>query len=250
METVASVKKQLSDTYKYRIEMHAHTKGVSHCGRKTPTEQVEIYHSLGFDAIVISNHFLNYVDQNGNDYLKGDGKGEKITHFLSGFEEAKKRGDELGITVLLAAELRFDDSPNDYLLYGVDREVLEKCYDYIPLGLKKMRDECPLEKSVLIWAHPKRDGMAECPVELLDGIEIFNMHPAHNSRIGIATRKAYAEGAKIKTCGSDCHNDIEGVEGVSALRTKILPRDSFELAEILRSGEYLFEIGGGTLVLP
>ena len=250
METAISVKKYLSDTYKYRIEMHAHTKGVSHCGHKTPAEQVEIYHSLGYDAIVISNHFLRCANDCGQEYLDGDGKKEKIDFYMSAYDEAKKRGDELGIKVLLAAELRFDDCPNDYLLYGVDRDILEKCYDHMTLGLSKLREAQILDKSVIVWAHPKRDGMAECPAELVDGIEIFNMHPSHNGRIGLATRKAYNEGVKIKTCGSDCHNDVEGVEGISALRTKILPKDSFELVEILKSGDYLFEIGGGTIVLP
>lgn len=250
MENIASVKDFLSQTYKYRIELHAHTLGVSHCGHKTPQEQVEIYHSLGFDAIVISNHFLRCADAQGKEYLAGDSKKERIDFYMSGYEDAKKRGDELGIKVILAAELRFDDCANDYLLYGVNREILEKCYDYMTLGLETMRKELILDESLLVWAHPKRNGMEECPLNLLDGIEIFNMHPGHNGRIGISTRLANENGVQVKTCGSDCHNDVEGVEGVSALRTKTLPSDSFELVKILKSGDYIFEIGGETFVLP
>ena len=54
----------------------------------------------------------------------------------------------------------------------------------------------------------------------------------------------------IKTAGSDFHHKGKGHEGVSALRTKTLPKDSFELAKILKSGDYLFEIGGDSIVLP
>ena len=91
--------------------------------------------------------------------------------------------------------------------------------------------------------------MTMCNPELLDGAETFNLHPGHNSRIGIAVRYAAENGLKITTAGSDFHHPDRGHEAVSALRTKDLPKDSFHLAKILKSGDYIFEVGENNIVL-
>jgi len=250
MENASALKKLLEKEYKYRIELHAHTSPVSHCGHKSPEEQVELYKKAGFDGIVIINHFLRYPSENGEEYLKGCDKKERLDFYCEGYERAKNHGDKLGVAVYFGAELRFDDSPNDYLLFGVDRKILEKVYDLLPYGIKYFRKELDLPDSVLIWAHPGRNGMVPCDTHLVDGIETFNMHPGHNGRIGIAARLANEAQVNIKTCGSDCHNDVDGVVGASALRTKTLPQDSFELAKLLKENDYIFEIGGTSIVLP
>ena len=80
----------------------------------------------------------------------------------------------------------------------------------------------------------------------VDGIESFNMHPNHNSVIGFAA--AYArDNDLIVTAGTDFHH--EGHHGLCAVRTKTLPKDSFEYADILRSKDYVFDISG-SIVLP
>ena len=85
---------------------------------------------------------------------------------------------------------------------------------------------------------------------LLDGAETFNMHPGHNAAIGLSVKYAKENGLTITTAGSDFHHLNVKHEGVSALRTRTLPKDSFELAELLKQGDYLFEIGGEAIVLP
>ena len=50
------------------------------------------------------------------------------------------------------------------------------------------------------------------------------------------------------TAGSDFHHD--GGEGMAALRTKVMPRDSYELADILRNGDYALEIAENSVILP
>ena len=52
----------------------------------------------------------------------------------------------------------------------------------------------------------------------------------------------------IKTIGTDFHHP--GHQGLCALRVKEMPQTSFDIAAILRSGDYVFEIGGDTIVLP
>jgi len=152
--------------------------------------------------------------------------------------------------VILGAEIRFEENHNDYLIYGVDEAVLSACYDYLGKGVEAFRREVYLPNSVFLQAHPFRDGMVRAKAKLLDGVETFNMHPGHNSRIGLAARFAEENGIKIRIAGSDFHHPNLGHEAVSAMRSEILPRDSFELAELLKIGNYIFEIGEGAVVLP
>ncbi len=237
------IKQQFEKEYKYRIELHTHTNPGSSCSEIPPEELIETYTQKGYDAVVITNHFVSYM-------FEGLTKEDALDKYLSDFEKAKSVAENSNIRVLLGAEIRFDENCNDYLIFGVDREVLSKGYDYFGKGLRAFRTEVSLDKSVFVQAHPHRDGMEETDPSLLDGYEIFNMHPGHNSRVAISTRHAKNAGAKIVTVGSDYHHRGRGHEGISALRTKVLPNDSFALAEILKSGDYVFEIGERAIILP
>ena len=237
------IKNDLINEYKFRIEMHAHTKPVSPCSEISPEEMVETYSELGFDAVVIANHFIYYLTE-------GFTKDEAIDRFLKDYEDTCKAAEKRGLKIILAAEVRFDENFNDYLIYGVDRKILETVYDYFPKGLKAFREEVNLEKSVFLQAHPFRDRMTLMDAHLLDGVETFNVHPGHNSRIGQAAKYAKENDLKIKIAGTDYHHPNHNHEGLSAVRTKVLPKDTFELAEILKSGDYVLEIGADSIVLP
>lgn len=237
------LKEQLQNEYKYRIELHAHTRPASSCSEISPEQMVEIYSGKGYDAIVITNHF--YL---GN--MNGDTKEECLDNYISDYEKTVDAAKAYNLKVFLGAELRFPPNCNDYMLYGADRNVLSLCYDYLDKEVGVFRKEVSLPNSVFVQAHPFRDGMELCAPSLLDGIESFNMHPGHNARIGIAARYAKENNFAVQTIGSDFHHLNRGHEAVSALRTKIMPETSFDIARILRSGDYLFEIGESALLLP
>lgn len=249
--TAAELKKQLETEYKFRIEMHAHTFPHSMCGELSPQEVAELYAEKGYDGIVITNHFMGYCPGVERDYMPGDTKEEKLKYYLSGYEAAKAAGEKCGINVYLGLEIRFArENNNDYLIYGADSNIVSLCYDCLEGTLEDFRKNVRLDKSVFIQAHPFRDGMEYAAPELLDGVETFNMHPGQNSRVGFAARFAKENNIKIRTAGSDFHHRGRNHEAVAALRTRTLPKDSFELAEILKSGDYLFEIGETSIVLP
>lgn len=238
------IKAFLEKTYPYRIELHAHTTPVSGCSQIKPSEMIEYYKAHGFHAVTISNHFINYQFDSMT-------KDEALDYYMNDYLQCLEIGRENGIAVYLAAEIRFNKvDHNDYLLYGCDRDVLGMCYDYLDSDLESFRREVKLDNSVFLQAHPFRNDINEVDPALLDGIETFNLHPGHNSRIGFAVRYAKKNGLDIMTVGSDFHHHGLGHEAVGGLRTKVLPRDSFELAAILKSRDYAFEVGENSIVLP
>lgn len=249
--TANEFKEQLNREYPYRIELHAHTKPQSRCSEIEPEELAETYKNLGYDGVCVTNHFMGYNRHIDSEYMDGETKEERLEYYLSGYKDTKKAGEKIGLKVYLGLEIRFSkENENDYLIYGVDDEITDVCYDNFREDLATFRKNVPLPKSVFIQAHPMRNGMEQVNPELLDGMETFNMHPGHNASIGKVVKYAKENNLKITTAGGDYHHKNRGHEGVSAIRTKVLPADSFELAEVLKSGDYLFEVGGNALVLP
>ncbi len=237
------LKKTLKKQYPYKTELHAHTTPASPCSQITPEEMVETYRKNCYDAVVITNHFAL-------DLFKGAPKKEAIDKYLSDYEITYEEGKRNGIKVYLGAEVRFAENSNDYLIYGADRAVLETVYDYLDKGLEAFRKEVKLSKSVFIQAHPSRDRMTKVSPLLLDGMEVFNMHPGHASRNAITGKIVRDNPHLISTAGSDFHHPGLGHEAISALRTSELPEDSFGIASILKSRDYLLEIAGNSIILP
>lgn len=236
------LKESLLREYKYQTELHAHTSPGSSCSQVPPEDMAVIYKELGYDAVTIANHFV-YGYQ-------GQDKEGVIERFFNDFEKAEKKGKEIGIKVLLAAEIRFEENENDYLIYGVTRKMMEEIYDLLPLGVENFRKVYSMPDSVFLQAHPFREDMVQVDPSLLDGIEVFNLHPNHNSKVGMAAVYAKNCNFSIITAGSDFHHPNRSHEGVSAIRTKVLPEDSFDLARILHSGDYLLEAGRNNIIIP
>lgn len=238
------IKTILLQTYKYKLELHAHSHPASECSEISPEKVVETFKNSGYDGIAITNHFYA---ESFERYFKAENKRDGLNKYLSDYYRASEHGDKVGLKVYLAAELRWSDiNSNDYLIYGIDEYILSDIYDYMHATPEEFARDCKNEKSFFVQAHPFRNGITRTDASLLDGIEAFNMHPNHNSRIALATKFA-DENNKIKTIGSDYHH--EGHHGLCATRTKILPSDSFELAAELRKNDFIAETGN-SIFLP
>ena len=230
------MKNTLAKTYPYRLELHAHTKPASPCGKATPEELVQLYLAAGFDGVVITNHFSRAAH--------GDLSREEFVNIqLSDYERACKAAAGTKLKVYLGVEARFDENGNDYLLYGVDEEILGKIYDYLDKGLAAFRAEVKLPGSVLIQAHPFRDGCVPADGKLLDGVEVFNMHPSHNPRSALAALYAKENDISLTVSGTDFHHVKPGYIATAALRCREMPKDTFGVAQLLKSGDFIFEIG-------
>lgn len=227
------------EQYKYKTELHLHTSPASTCSEIPPRDAVRIYKNLGYDSIVVSNHF----DPN-MPFL--DNKQACIDRYLADYDEAVEEGLRCGLTVIFGCELRFFENQNDYLLFGIEPDILDMAFDYMPLGLEAFSKAFRNEKRLLIQAHPFRNHIIQMDPALLDGMETFNMHPNHNSRVAFAARYAREHGL-IPTVGSDFHHP--GQEGVCSLLTKEKLLTSHDIVTLLKSRDYLFEICG-SIILP
>ena len=225
--------------YKYRTELHAHTNPASACSNFTPEEVIKRYADIGFDSIVISNHFYP-----GSPFR--DDKKKCIEEYLRDYQQAIEEGNKAGINVIFGCELRFEENFNDYLIFGIDPEFLDFAYDSMPDGIAEFSSRFRSESTLIIQAHPFRDGAVPMPAEYLDGVEAFNLHPGHNSRVAVAAKYA-KENDLIVTGGTDFHH--EGHQGMTALLTKELMKTSHDVARVLKSRDYLIEIGGA-IVMP
>ena len=240
------IKNSIKEIYKYRTELHAHTSPISSCADFSPEDVVEKYVEAGYDALTITNHF-SYPYRVGR-FEKEPTASEFVNWYMSDFYKAYEVGEKMGIKIILGAEIRFAENENDYLIYGINEDILKEVYEILPYGVADFKASETLKDVLIVQAHRFRNGMEYIDPSYVDGIETFNMHSGHNSRVAMTVKFAKENNFKIVTAGSDFHH--EGGEGMAALRTKELPQNSCELEAVLRSCDYVFEIGENSIVLP
>lgn len=217
----------------YKIETHFHTTYVSHCGWLGAPALVKTYAAAGYDAIVVTDHY----NRDTFPYIGVDlsAPGDKTPAFLEGVRRMRYDAEKYGILIYEGAELRFDESPNDFLLFGFPHELLADPEAVMRMGVAQFSQKCREAGAVLIQAHPFRNKCTIAPAHLIDGVEIVNPNPRHDSRDALA-RAFGEEHGLIMTGGSDCHRP--GDECASGILSETLPKDSFAFAELLRSKRF------------
>ena len=160
----------------YLLETHVHTAGVSVCATSTPEMVVEAYRKAGYHGIISTNHINDGTFQ----AMEEKTWAEKVTHFMSGYralvQAARGRMD-----VLLGCEMNLHGEGNDYLVFGVSEEWLLKLGDPRDLKLEELSRRVREDGLMIFQAHPFRYGMTIKRETLLDGVEVFNGNPSHDS---------------------------------------------------------------------
>ena len=226
--------------YKYKYDLHVHTSPVSPCGDFSPEEVVDKYIELGYHGIVLTNHFQPHVVdkfETGEDF---------IAHFLSDFYRGKEYGDKKGFDVILGIEIRFPENNNDYLIYGIHESDIYKAIQYIHTDYETFYKNFKTEKNLIIQAHPFRKGCSLQDTDILDGIEVFNLHPGHNSGIGFTAKAAFDNPHLLKTGGTDFHHEAH--EGMCGTLFKERITDSYMLSNALKSKDYILDIWGNKVI--
>lgn len=212
----------------YKYETHAHTSETSPCGKVSACELVHQHKEAGYRGVVITDHYYNdFFEKLGNVCWE-----EKVDEYLKGYRAAVKEGEKSGLRVLLGMELRFSSSPNDYLVYGLDEGFLFKNERLYEMTHKDF-SELAAQKGLLIYqAHPFRNGAVMNKGLFLDGIEVYNGNPRHESNNILAYLFAKERGLKMIS-GSDFHQPQDIARGGIELEEDVA--DSGELARYLKS---------------
>lgn len=217
-----------------KFEMHVHTAECDICAQIGGAEIVRKYHEAGYKGMVVTDHYFSHFFEWFASELSSNNHRKNIERWLRGYYAARNEGEKLGFTVLPGAEVRFDGTINDYLIYGVD----EKFFYEAPIlnrlkGITELIKILP-EQACVVQAHPFRNQMTVCDPQLLFGLETYNggTEPFRNQMA-----KLYAEHyRKRMTSGSDFHNlDSLGCGGIITNQQILTPQD---LVYVLKSGNY------------
>ncbi|MBQ1772547.1 MAG: PHP domain-containing protein [Clostridia bacterium] len=226
----------------YKYELHLHTKETSRCGHVRAADQVKTYYRLGYQGLCVTDHLHNtYLST-----LDSPDNWEKcMDMYLTGYRNAKKAGEALGMDIILGCELRFPENESDYLLYGIDEQWL---YDHpfiCRMDHQSFFDAYGKE-ILIIHAHPYRKNDTVY-YECVHGLEVVNCNPRHDSRNELALKLAKEHPYLYRTVGSDAHQI--GDEGRGAILCKNRITDSYEMKDVITSGNFELWCPGNEQIL-
>lgn len=214
----------------YKTETHLHTAETSGCADVRAGEMVRLYYEAGYKTIFVTDHFspqfLNHL---------GDAPWEdKIAIFMAGFYKAVRYARPYDMNVLLAAEITFSDSPNDYLVYGITREFLNEHPDLCEMGIEKFYKIAQQHNMFVVQAHPNRDNICFPTPQYVDALEVYNSNPRHQD-LSDKTEQCADENNLYKTYGSDAHK-LEDIGGSGVLSNKEI-KSVEDYINLIKSGE-------------
>lgn len=224
----------------YKTELHCHSSEVSCCARADAATLARRYKEAGYRTVVLTNHFSSFT----YGHLKCSDWQEWITRFVDGYQRLREAAPP-DLTVLFGAELRLNNNPNDFLMFGVTEEFLRAHPDIFDMWIEDLHP-LALENGIFIsQAHPFRNHCRITPPDWIDAIEIFNGsaggHYATDSRNDVAAYWAKRHNMAV-TSGTDYHFPNDTVNGGICTEEPILTLD--DLTRVLRSGDYRLIIDG------
>lgn len=217
----------------YLFEMHSHTKEVSGCAVAYAKDMIESYKDSEYAGFVLTNHLNAHTFERVG--LQDAAWDKKIDHFMKGFHAVKDAAGDRFI-VLFGMEISFYDTPNDYLVYGVTEEFLRSHGDLMAMTPKQFSKLAHENGLLFIQAHPFRRGMEVENWQILDGYEIFNGNPRHQSNNEIAELWAKRHNKTIIVSGSDFHEVGDACGGGIYFKKPVKTND--DLLRELKSGNY------------
>lgn len=218
----------------FKTELHTHSKSVSNCSTMPENDLVRRYIAAGYTTVFLTNHLSRFTYKNDRIDISGWSWDKKIDYYMNGFHlfEAAAVGR---INTLMGVELRSNLDDNDYLIYGVDEQFLRSMPEILDTKVLDVANAVRDYGGIFIQAHPFRNAMRVTKPDILDGVEVYNGHPAHDSRNDIANMWAEKYNL-IKTSGTDFHH-ARHVAGAGILTDEPITTTA-QLVSTLRSGKY------------
>lgn len=212
--------------------MHCHSGNVSSCAHATAEEIIEKYVDAGYTTLISTEHINPWTFP--REIEGGSWKG-KLDYFMNGYEKLLEAANGR-INVLLGAEIRFmRENNSDYLVYGLTEDFLRDLGDPRYMNIHTLSQVLRENGMMIFQAHPFRPTMMVTDPKLLDGIEIANLSPWHESYNDIA--EAWARrNSLIGISGTDFHNSDHTPLGGILTESEI--KTSAELLSVLRGGTF------------
>ncbi len=189
----------------YLYETHLHTCQASACGKSRGRDYVRKYLDMGYAGIFVTDHFFQ-----GNCAVPRNMPWrERVEMYMSGYYDAKREGDRLGLPVFFGVEQNFGG--DEYLLYGIDEKFLLDNPEIETWSRPALSASVRRYGGCVIQAHPFRERLYLSRITLspayVDGIEVVNMG---NGFAEDARAFAYAKRLNLPmTAGSDNHDAVK-----------------------------------------
>lgn len=195
--------------YKFKYETHMHTNQSSACGENTGAEMAKAYKKAGYSGIIITDHHFG-----GNTRPDRDLPWEQwVDEFCSGYEEAKRTGDQIGLDVFFGWEGGFHAT--EFLIYGLDKQWMKQHPELRSITIEEQYRLVHQAGGMVIHAHPFRERGYIKQIRLLpkfvDGVEAINAVHSNSLRENDSrfndSAFEYAALHKLSvTAGSDAHS--------------------------------------------
>lgn len=225
----------------YKYETHLHTKEASACAGATGSEMVLAYKEAGYAGIIITDHFFY-----GNTCIdRSLPWNEWVEAFVKGYENAKKKGDEVGLQVFFGWESCYQGT--EFLVYGLDKAWLLAHPEIKDATIEEQWELVNAGGGLIVHAHPFRDEPYIPEIRLfpqyvhaVEGINATHSSPlSYSHRNPDFNTQALEYAAKHDlpvTSGSDGH--INAVFG-GGVATKQPLKDIADYVKIIKErGEY------------
>lgn len=218
----------------YNYDLHIHTAECDKVAKVGGAEIVRLYKDAGYDGLVITDHYFDLFFDWFRDEINTNDKANVINRYLRGYYSARNEAEKIGFTVLCGAEVRLDNTINDYLVYGLE----EQDFYHLPLlnrlqSVEELSAVLP-DNALIVQAHPFRNKMTVCSPSNIFGIEGYN---GGTEKFRNEMAKIFADHYnKPITSGSDFHEVSHLAKGGIITSKKI--DTHIDLVNILRGGDY------------
>ena len=217
-----------------KIETHLHTAECDIFAHVKAKDAVKMYKNAGYDCIVVTDHYFSLFFDWFRDELSGMTHEKIMQRWLRGYYNAKEEGEKIDVTVLPGAEVRFDGTINDYLVYGIDEDFLLHAPRLNNLAnVSELISVLPNDACVF-QTHPFRNKMTVEDPSPLFGIEVRN---GGTDAFRNDMARIFAEHyGKAMLSGSDFHKEQHLARGGIECNRQI--KTPTDLSALLRSGDY------------
>lgn len=188
----------------FKYETHLHTSEASACASASGAEQARRYKKLGYDGIIVTDHFFN-----GNTAVQNFSSWEeRVERFCKGYENAKAEGEKIGLKVFFGFEYSYFGA--DLLTYGVDKDWLLENDNVCDISFYQFCERVHNAGGFIVHAHPFREADWYInEIKLLPRwVDAVEVHNSGNSMQAFNDRALwYAKQFGLpQTAGSDNHH--------------------------------------------